>query len=87
MERTGSDEGSERRNLSGEVSHRAAFRDALSAKITSHTSCDDVSMSVCMVHRGLDRNQLTCHELEGLGLHRLIGVELRNGRHFDGLAE
>jgi hypothetical protein len=26
---------------------------------------------------------LTCHELEGLGLHGLIGIGFRNGTHFE----
>jgi hypothetical protein len=27
--------------------------------------------------------ELTCHELEGLGLDGLIGIGLRNSTHFD----
>ena len=26
--------------------------------------------------------ELTCHELEGLGLHGLLGIGFRNGTHF-----
>jgi hypothetical protein len=31
----------------------------------------------------MGRNELTCHELEGLGLDGLIGIGLRNSTHCD----
>lgn len=36
-----------------------------------------------MKPREISEKWLTCHELEGLGFERLIGISFRNGTHFD----